>query len=94
MRLSNLGIFHTVIGIAAIISALIAFVRYGKIDLNRLTGKVYFWGTLITSVTALGISKHSGFNPGHILSLLIVMLIGAAYVLYTRKKRKYQRTLF
>jgi uncharacterized membrane protein len=86
MGLSNLGIFHTVIGVAAIIAALVAFVKYGKIDLSQLTGKIYFYGTLITSLTALGISKHGGFNPGHAFSILIVILILAAYFLHWRKK--------
>lgn len=86
MGLSNLGIFHTVIGIVAIIAALLAFVRYGKIDLNQRTGKIYFYGTLITSLTALGISRHGGFNPGHAFSLAIIVLISAAYFLYARKK--------
>lgn len=86
MGLSNLGIFHTVIGVAAIIAALIAFVKYGKIDLSQLTGKIYFYGTLVTSLTALGISKHGGFNPGHAFSIVIVLLILEAYLLYWRKK--------
>ncbi len=86
MGLSNLGIFHTVIGVAAIVAAIIAFVKYGKIDLSQLTGKIYFYCTLITSLTALGISKHGGFNPGHAFSILIVILILLAYLLYWRKK--------
>lgn len=86
MGLSNFGIFHTVIGIIAIIAALTAFVRYGKIDLSRLTGKVYFYGTLITSLTALGLSKHGGFNAGHAFSIVIIVLVSAAYFLYSRKK--------
>lgn len=86
MGLSGLGIFHTAVGIAAIIAALIAFVRYGKIDLDQLTGKVYFYGTLITSLTALGISKHGGFNAGHVFSLIIVVMILVAYFLHSRKK--------
>lgn len=86
MGLSNLGIFHTVIGIVALIAAGIAFVRYGKIDLSRLTGKVYFYCTLITSLTALGLSRHGGFNPGHAFSLAIIVLISAAYFLNSRKK--------
>lgn len=86
MGLSNLGIFHTVIGVVAIVAALIAFVRYGKIDLSQLTGKIYFYCTLVTSLTALGISKHGGFNPGHVFSVLIVILILVAYFLYYRKK--------
>lgn len=86
MGLSKLGIFHTIVGVAALIAALIALVRYGKIDLNRLTGKIYFYGTMITSITALGISKHGGFNAGHIFSLLILILVVVAYLLHTRKK--------
>ena len=86
MGLSNLGIFHAVIGVAAIAAAVIAFLKYGKIDLSKLTGKIYFYTTLITSLTALGLSKYGGFNPGHILSLLVVVLILAAYFLYSKKK--------
>ncbi|TRW27528.1 hypothetical protein FMM05_02490 [Flavobacterium zepuense] len=86
MTLSNLGIFHTIIGLAAIIAALVSFVKYGKINLAKLTGKIYFYGTLVTSLTALGISKHGGFNPGHAFSILIVILISVAYLLYWRKK--------
>lgn len=86
MGLSNLGIFHTVIGIVAIIAALVAFVRYGKIDLSQLSGKIYFYCTLVASATALGISKHGGFNPGHVFSLLIIILVATAYYLHSRKK--------
>jgi uncharacterized membrane protein len=86
MGLSNLGIFHTAIGIIAIISALLSFVRYGKINLTQVTGKIYFYGTVITSLTALGISKHGGFNPGHIFSLFILVLVLVAFFLYVRKK--------
>lgn len=86
MGLSNLGIFHTAIGVVAIIAALVAFVKYGKIDVGQLTGRVYFYCTLVTSLTALGISKHGGFNAGHVFSLLIIVLILVAYYLHARKK--------
>ena len=86
MGLSGLGIFHTIIGIATIAGALTGFIRYGKINLNVLSGKLYFYGTMITSLTALGISKHGGFNPGHVFSLFIIILISVAYFLYSRKK--------
>jgi uncharacterized membrane protein len=85
MALSNLGIFHTLIGVATIIAGATGFIRNGKIDLDRLTGKIYFYGTLLTSLTALGLSKQGGFNPGHIFALFIVVLILAAYFLYARK---------
>lgn len=86
MGLSTLGIFHTLIGVSAILAALIAFVRHGKIDLSQISGKIYFYFTLVTSLTALGLSKHGGFNPGHVLSVIVIILIGAAYYLHAKKQ--------
>jgi len=86
MGLSNLGIFHTVIGIIAIIAAIISYVRYGKINLGHLTGKIYFYFTIITSLTSLGISKRGGVNPGHAFALVIVILVLAAYFLHAKKQ--------
>ncbi len=86
MGLTNLGIFHTAVGVIAIIAAVLSIARYGKINLAALSGKIYFYGTLITSLTALGISKHGGFNPGHVLSLLILVLVTVAFYLHSRKE--------
>lgn len=82
MGLSNLGIFHTVIGIIAIAAALISFVKHGRINLANASGKVYFYGTIIASLTALGLSKQGGFNAGHLFSLLILILVIIAFFLY------------
>ena len=86
MALSNLGIFHTVIGVIAIVAAIISYIKFGKINLAVLPGKLYFYGTIITSLTALGISKHGGFNPGNFFSILFLVLVLVAYFLYARKK--------
>lgn len=86
MGLSNLGIFHTAIGVIAIIAAVTDFIRNGKIDLSQLAGKIYFYLTLVTSLTALGLSRRGGFNPGHIFALFIVVLIAVAYFLNSKKK--------
>ncbi|MEJ2880929.1 hypothetical protein [Pedobacter sp. GR22-6] len=81
MGLSALGIFHTAIGVIAIISVAVSYVRFGKIDLSKSVGKIYFYFTLITSLTALGLSKHGGFNPGHALSIIVIISVAAAYFL-------------
>jgi len=86
MGLSSFGIFHTVIGVVAIIAAGIDIIRNGKIDLSQLTGKIYFYCTLVTSLTALGLSSVKGVNPGHILALLIIVLISVAYILHAKRK--------
>jgi len=85
MGLSTLGIFHTIIGIAAIIAGLVSFTQDGKINLAKLSGKIYFYGTIITSLTALGFTKHGRFNPGHVFSLLIAAIVIIAFVLHLRK---------
>jgi len=86
MGLSSLGIFHTAIGVIAIVAAVIDFIRKGRIDQSQFTGKIYFYFTLIASLTALGLSKHGGFNPGHIFAIFIVLLILVAYFLHSKKK--------
>ena len=88
MGLSNLGIFHTLIGIISLGAAIASYIKYGKINLAAKSGLIYFFGTIITSLTALGISKHGGFNAGHIFSLLVLLLVVAAYVLHTKMKEK------
>ena len=85
MGLSHLGIFHTAIGIIAIVAALVSLFTNAKIDLGKLSGKIYFYFTLFASLTALGLSSVKGVNPGHILALLIVILISAAYYLAAKK---------
>lgn len=61
-------------------------INSGEIDLNQFTGKIYFYCTLIASLTALGLSSIKGVNPGHIFALFIVLLISAAYFLYVKKQ--------
>lgn len=87
MGLSNLGIFHTVIGLIALGAALASCIKYRKINLAGKSGMIYFTGTIITSLTALGLSKQGGFNPGHIFSLLVLLLVVAAYVLHVKIKK-------
>jgi hypothetical protein len=86
MGLSTLGIFHTVTGIIALGAALASCLKYGKIVLAIKSGKIYFFGTIITSLTALGLSRHGGFNAGHLFSLLVLLLVVIAYVLHIKIK--------
>ena len=86
MGLTNIGIFHTIVGIVAIGAALTSLIKFGKIDLAKLSGKVYFYGTIITSLTALAISKRGGFNAGHAFSLFIIAIIAIAFYLFYKKQ--------
>jgi hypothetical protein len=94
MGLSNLGIFHTLIGIIAIIAAIISYIKYGKINLSALPGKTYLYGTIITSLTSLGLSKHGGFNPGHVFSIAIIILVAVAWFLSSKQPGKNRSRYF
>ncbi|PZR30083.1 MAG: hypothetical protein DI535_00865 [Citrobacter freundii] len=85
MSLSNLGIFHTAIGVIALAAGIVSFVRSGKIDLADRSGRIYLYGAVITSLTALGLSRHGGFNAGHVFSLFILILILIAAFLFYKK---------
>lgn len=84
MGLSNLGIFHTIIGIVAIVAAIVSYVRFGRINLASTSGKIYLYGTIVTSLTSLGLLKH-GFNPGHGAALFILVLVLVAYYLHAKR---------
>jgi hypothetical protein len=86
MGLSTLGIFHTVVGIVAIGAAVGSFVKYQKINLASKSGRIYFYGTIIASLTALGLSKNGGFNPGHVFSVLILLLVLFSFFLHSKRK--------
>ena len=86
MGLTNLGIFHTIIGIIALGAAIVSYVKYGKINLTVLSGKIYFYLTIVTSLTALGISKLGGFNPGHVGAILVIIVVVVAFFLSRKKK--------
>ncbi|MCK7555945.1 hypothetical protein MKQ70_13310 [Chitinophaga sedimenti] len=63
-----------------------SYVKNGKIDLRQLSGKIYFYLTVVTSLTALGLSKLGGFNAGHVFALFIVVLVAVAFYLHNRKQ--------
>lgn len=87
MGLSLLGIFHTIIGVIAIFAGLFAFIKFGKISLTNLSGQIYFYFNLISSITALMIYRHGAFTPGHAIGVLVIILMLVAYFLFKKKSQ-------
>lgn len=75
---SAFGAFHTVLSIIPLVAGLVAFARDGRINPASGIGKVYWVGMAASVVTAFGLSSTGGFNPGHALGILtlLVMLAG------------------
>src|SRR2546428_7019128 len=68
--LTTLGVFHTAIGLVALVCGVIALARDKEISTKNRFGQVYLVTTLITAVTALGIFHHGGWGPGPGLAVL------------------------
>ena len=76
--MSTLGIFHTVIGVIAVIAGFRSFYKNGMISKNNLSGQIYIVGTIISGITAFGLSKTGHLNEAHILTASVLLFLGAA----------------
>ena len=75
MSLSYMGIFHTVIGIVALISGFKILWQNKQISYVPMTGQIYLWTTVITAASALTIFKHGSFNVAHALGILTLLAV-------------------
>jgi hypothetical protein len=75
MPLSPLGIFHTVLGIGAIISVIVVLVRDKQIGTSGYANWFYLIATLLTGASALGIFRHGGFHVAHLLGIVTILAV-------------------
>ena len=73
--LTTLGVFHTAIGVIAVVCGFWALARDKEISLKNRLGQVYVVTTFITAATGLGIFQHGGFGPPHVLSILTIIAL-------------------
>lgn len=78
--LTQLGVWHTIISLVAVLAGLIALVRDGRITPYNMVGQVYIWTTVITCVTGFGIFQHGGFGKPHALGIITLVTLGVAAV--------------
>ena len=80
-----LGWFHTAMGIIALISGVVALVRYKEITPQTRSGQIYLVTTLITAGTALAIFQHGAFGPAHGLAVMTLAALAVGTVASTTK---------
>ena len=76
--ISAVGAIHTIVSLIPLAAGLIALKRYGSIDPRTRPGKLYWAGMLLSVITAFALSSTGGFNPGHALGLLALIVMLAA----------------
>lgn len=79
--LSILGIIHTAISLLALVYAGVCLFRDGRINPYNRPGIGYAITTALGCITAFGLSKEGGFNPGHALAIMILVLMLISYAL-------------
>ena len=77
-EMTMLGWFHTILGIAAVLTGFYAIAKFKIITLENKIGQIYVVLTAIVAGSALGIYNQGGFGIAHILAVLtLIALIGA-----------------
>lgn len=79
-EITLLGWFHTVIGIAAVISGFYTLAVHKIITSSSPTGKFYLLATFVTAATSLMIYNQGGFGPAHVLGVLTLMAFSAGWL--------------
>ena len=88
LNLSLFGLFHTVLGLVAVVAGIYAFFRHGKIGYATKPGGLFIWMTIITCVTGLFIFHHGGFGKPHVLSIATLVVLVVAYWAELRQRRQ------
>ena len=80
--ISLIGWFHTIIGTAGILTGIYLLIRHNFIDIWSNLGMFYIICTLFTSGSSFFIFSATGsFNDAHLLSVLTILAIIAAFIL-------------
>jgi len=78
-----LGWFHTVLGIAAILTGLFILIKENFISIKSFLGRFYLVSTAITAGSSLFIYNSTGsFNIAHLLSVITILAILFAIILH------------
>ncbi len=77
--MSPLGIFHTALGLLALVSGFAAYAMHGSISPRSKTGLLYLAATAVVSLTGFGLFAHGGFGKPHALAVLTLLTLAVAW---------------
>lgn len=79
-NISAIGWSHTLLGLLAMVTAIVLLWREQAITWQVTLGKVYLLATVATAASALVIFKHGSFNIAHGLAVLTLLAVLAGWV--------------
>ena len=79
--MTMLGWFHTVLGVVAVLSGFYTLYKYRVISVEKGSGRLYVYITLLVAGTALGIYNQGGFGIAHILAVLTLIALTGGVVM-------------
>ncbi|MDA9094754.1 hypothetical protein OAE05_01955 [Gammaproteobacteria bacterium] len=74
-EMSPFGWFHTIMGMAALLSGAYSILRYKIIASENASAKIFLLTTVITSVSALMIYKQGSFGIAHMLAVVALIAV-------------------
>lgn len=80
--MSTLGIIHTAISVLALVCAIVSIARTGFIQPLGAAGLGYSLLTVLACTTSFPLSREGGFNAGHTIGILILLLLAVVYVFF------------
>ena len=80
-EMTMLGWFHTILGIAAVLTGFYTIAKFKIISLENKIGQIYVVLTAIVAGSALGIYNQGGFGIAHVLAVLTLIALTGAIVM-------------
>lgn len=78
--LTAVGLIHTVLSLVALATLVTAFVREGRLTSTRPIGRLSLVTTALAALSSLVIFRHGGPGPAHVLAVLTLIAVIAAFV--------------
>ena len=79
LGITPFGMFHTILGLIAVVLGFIALLRFGRIGMTTRTGRGYVWFTVATCITGFFIFHRGGFGKPHILGIVTLVTLAIAW---------------
>ena len=80
-EMTILGWIHTLLGVVAVLSGFYTLYKYKVISVEKSSGRLYVYVTLLVAGSALGIYNQGGFGIAHILAVLTLIALAGGYIM-------------